>query len=1243
MLRSKFIILSLLFLVSSANFAKTADKPVKIAIIGKPGKHKAEIDLLTEKFSRNQNIHVLDRVDIDYIIKEHAIAASEIAKKGIRIGELVGADGMIIFSDVEVQGKKYAYLRLVGVKTGLVFGTDCYPIDGKSREMDWLGNSAKKFTKLFPKLGVSKDNLIPVSILNFRSINPSKKMMDFERVIPKILTVGLSVDNKIIVTERWDAWKVAFEKELQSDTDGFKTGNVLIDGEFEEKNGQIDLSIRINKSNQEEKKIITVSGEKTNLPTLMQELTKKVRTHLDANHSEFDWNTEKEAKRFFEDAKWAYDFGKFQQASDAADSALALGLDTFELALLRARISSENYLPMGVHDNWGNYHNFRSRYSDVPVDEFGKSIFNCCKALDVLAEIRRRIKVENYYDSWKVKKNIIAFHKMEAEFLAFAPRMLAWAYEKEMHKNPKYADLMKLLRMKTILLFDNIVSGGKSRNDLMKKYRYSDIEVYQIFFATAPALFDNTDDLFVKYTQILNNNKTGESYYLVREALIEAALDFGFAKPFLEKNYYGIKVEKAWREWEKRALELMKSQDPLKSFDGMLMASLPGRCILTKISDDEEKKSVHQFFQYIVDNLTKEKIETKEYKTCLMASKVLSNYSIYIQQKKTVRQRYFNYAINLIDNNNTPPWEIIENILNSAFTIWKKDADINECRTLIDAIEKHKRKYNITKIEYGWGIRDFYVRYKDLTKNNVKKNSINLNPLKFAASLKLPDINQNLKRVNIYSFKQFGNKILLTGRCPYMHSFSYKAEDGSTQIKDPYFILITDKEFQQHKLIFMPGKVDGKSLVPTEKYDNDIFAYPQVANVFLVEGGTYDLVYINSSGDVFSCNTNSEKWELHDSLGLDIVTSAAYNDGLLYISFGVQKIMEKKPTGIITYNHKDKKQTVLLNNQRLSPKSEIEKDRYYLITRLIPVNKDQLYFITTHFKEHRNKKLHFYNVLTGKTVTFKPKSSALTLTKNRDDLLLYHKWNYFTTDFKEFKPSINMDSNYYIQSSDKKPEKWQVNFSPQWVTSSSSSDVQFFGIAFPHDGDIFKLDGKQTYEYKDAEYPPNYNFLSYWRRNSFKQKSLPILFKPSGERTDDSSQIHMCILDGERIYLLGDIDGRGGGNACSRAIWSINLNDLREQYEKKLDFPCIFPYGWSHYPPEKKVTFSENQEITMEDMGKGVEVRYTTDGTWPNKKSTLYTKPFVIDKSMKIIARAFKKGMYPSDPFIVLYKRGKGK
>lgn len=70
------------------------------------------------------------------------------------------------------------------------------------------------------------------------------------------------------------------------------------------------------------------------------------------------------------------------------------------------------------------------------------------------------------------------------------------------------------------------------------------------------------------------------------------------------------------------------------------------------------------------------------------------------------------------------------------------------------------------------------------------------------------------------------------------------------------------------------------------------------------------------------------------------------------------------------------------------------------------------------------------------------------------------------------------------------------------------------------------------------------------------------------------------------------------------------------------------PWITTNLEGENKVyTITSGKE---EDITKGVEIRYTTDGSEPTEKSELYTPGMVLPKNTVITARAFKKGMIPS-------------
>jgi hypothetical protein len=137
--------------------------------------------------------------------------------------------------------------------------------------------------------------------------------------------------------------------------------------------------------------------------------------------------------------------------------------------------------------------------------------------------------------------------------------------------------------------------------------------------------------------------------------------------------------------------------------------------------------------------------------------------------------------------------------------------------------------------------------------------------------------------------------------------------------------------------------------------------------------------------------------------------------------------------------------------------------------------------------------------------------------------------------------------------------------------------------------------------------------------------------------------MHAFLPDGNQLHLLGNPDEKSLGNNCAYAIWTLDLKKILKRANLQLDYPYVYPYGWRYRPADKIIPFWRCQKITMENMGNDVAVRYTTDGSWPTEGSKLYDKPFVINRSMKIIARAFKKGMYSSNPFTVSYSKIKPK
>ena len=79
------------------------------------------------------------------------------------------------------------------------------------------------------------------------------------------------------------------------------------------------------------------------------------------------------------------------------------------------------------------------------------------------------------------------------------------------------------------------------------------------------------------------------------------------------------------------------------------------------------------------------------------------------------------------------------------------------------------------------------------------------------------------------------------------------------------------------------------------------------------------------------------------------------------------------------------------------------------------------------------------------------------------------------------------------------------------------------------------------------------------------------------------------------------------------------------------------PYSLSTEPivstpalPGGLTLFKESVHLEMKCRTEGAAIHYTLDGSEPTEDSPLYTEPFVLDKSARIRARAFKDGMQPS-------------
>jgi predicted alpha-1,2-mannosidase len=124
--------------------------------------------------------------------------------------------------------------------------------------------------------------------------------------------------------------------------------------------------------------------------------------------------------------------------------------------------------------------------------------------------------------------------------------------------------------------------------------------------------------------------------------------------------------------------------------------------------------------------------------------------------------------------------------------------------------------------------------------------------------------------------------------------------------------------------------------------------------------------------------------------------------------------------------------------------------------------------------------------------------------------------------------------------------------------------------------------------------------------------------------------IHSNLMDGAKItFKMSDTKNVDWGSDPADCIKSF---EIEEPYKTGTidDYRCMPPYF-----RDEETLFAPDKMITLSTTTPDAEIRYTLDGSNPEKHSELYNGPFKITKSVQLNAKTFKSGMEPS----AVYKR----
>jgi len=91
---------------------------VRLAIVPETPEVGTALDVLTAEFSKNGNVHLLERAEIERVYREQGLSAAN--TDYLKLGQILGADGLLLLQTATEGTNQFLNARLIAVKPGVV-------------------------------------------------------------------------------------------------------------------------------------------------------------------------------------------------------------------------------------------------------------------------------------------------------------------------------------------------------------------------------------------------------------------------------------------------------------------------------------------------------------------------------------------------------------------------------------------------------------------------------------------------------------------------------------------------------------------------------------------------------------------------------------------------------------------------------------------------------------------------------------------------------------------------------------------------------------------------------------------------------------------------------------------------------------------------------------------------------------------------------------------------------------------
>jgi hypothetical protein len=183
-MRSHFFLVAMLFGLLLIGRRASAE-PVRLAIVSSSPDASAVGDLLTAELSSKSDVQLLERNEISKVYSEQALVSQN--PDYIRIGKILGADGVLEVQFVREGANSFLSTKLIAVNPGVVLSAERYSIPSKAIS-EWASGYYRHLIAYLPKLSVTEKDAVPISLVSIRSALRGSEQIETERQV-KLLTI----------------------------------------------------------------------------------------------------------------------------------------------------------------------------------------------------------------------------------------------------------------------------------------------------------------------------------------------------------------------------------------------------------------------------------------------------------------------------------------------------------------------------------------------------------------------------------------------------------------------------------------------------------------------------------------------------------------------------------------------------------------------------------------------------------------------------------------------------------------------------------------------------------------------------------------------------------------------------------------------------------------------------------------------------------------------------------------------